>query len=152
MFHFSSSHLHLNRLQFNLIISGLSSVLFFSGWWIIADSSVQSVMAGNRLYYLPALVGTFAFFFTNIIPAHFFYDSLTYQTGCFSPNVARTYLLVCLMISFGCLIAAFYVLVNDFLLQPQNEQWPGYGVWLHNVFIFIASMLLRFARKHDPFY
>lgn len=152
MYDVSSSRLHLNDLQFNMIISGISSFMFFTGWWLMADVDINEVLFENRTYYIPGLVSTFTFFLINIVPAHYFYDSFTYQTGCFSPAVARTYLFVCLMISFGSLIGSFFILVNDFMLQPEKLQWPGYGICLQNTLIFISCMLLRFAKKRNQFY
>lgn len=152
MYGISRSQIGLTNLQKNLIVSAVSSLLFFTGWWVIADADVHEEMEKRQTYYAPGIVGTAAFFFTNVVPAHYFYDSFTYQQGCFTPGFARSYLFVWLMISFGCLIAAFYILVNDFILKPEVYQWPGYGIWLQNVLIFISSMVLRFAKKHDPFY
>ncbi|KAL1513792.1 hypothetical protein ABEB36_003153 [Hypothenemus hampei] len=152
MYNVSSLRFHLNALQINLLISAISSLLFFTGWWVIADVDVYRIILKNKTYYVPGIISTFAFLFTNIVPAHYFYDSFTYRHGCFTPAVARTYLLMWLMISFGCLIGSFYILINDFILDQDKQQWPGYGICLQNCFIFTANMLLRFGKKHDPFY
>lgn len=148
----SSNSFCLNKLQVNLIISATASFLFFGGWWLMADKDIYDVTENNRLYHIPGIVATLAFLSINIVPAHFFYDSITYNQGCFSPGVAKLYLFIWLMISFGCLIGAFYILINDFILDQKRYQWPGYGICLQNILIFASSMLLRFGKQHEHFY
>lgn len=162
------SFLEIIFKDINYFVVCIAGLLFFIGWWLIVDANAQYAAIFNvcQVYHLPgvsatvALVSkllkkiTFLFFFlqicTNIVPMELIYHSSSYSNKtCCTPCVAKICLFLFLMISFGSLISAFFILINDFILDQLTAQWPGYAICLQNVFIFTSSFLLRFGRKKD---
>ncbi|XP_074037227.1 transmembrane protein 50A [Leptinotarsa decemlineata] len=145
-----TSFLEVTPLKFNAIISAVAGFLFFGGWWIIVDVNVQyrNVLENAKVYHVPGILATFALIGVNFIPSDALYDKYATPGVCNS-LMARLFLMAFLMASFGCFIAASYVLINDFLMDQSQYQWTGWGIFLQNLFILIACLLMRFGKMRD---
>ncbi|VEN41874.1 unnamed protein product [Callosobruchus maculatus] len=143
-----------NAKTFNYIVCGVAGFLFFFGWWLMIDLNAQhrTTMRENTPYHLPGVFASIAMLLMNMIPTEYLYNSGVYTGGgCCTPFLCKLFLLVTLMASFGCLIGATYVMVNDFMLDPEQYQWPGYGVFFQTLCIFSSSVLCRFCRRGDAY-
>nr|CAI5849581.1 unnamed protein product [Callosobruchus analis] len=138
---------------FNYVVSGVAGFLFFFGWWLMIDLTTQhrTTMSEQKAYHLPGVFATIAMVLMNMIPTEYLYNSGVYSGGFCTPFLCKLSLLVTMMASFGCLIGATYVMVNDFMLDPEQYQWPGYGVFFQTLCIFSSSVLCRFCRKTDAY-
>ncbi|RZC41283.1 UPF0220 domain containing protein [Asbolus verrucosus] len=107
----------------------------------------------DALYILPGLFGTLSLIVVNMIPLSFVNQPHLYTDNtCCGSLMIKTCLLIGFMISFGTIIGACYILFNDYILdQEEQNKWPGYGIFLHNLFIFIAAVLLRCRKSYDNF-
>lgn len=140
------------HMKFNSLIALLAGFLFYMGWWIMIDVNIlyKTIIHNMKVYHAPGILGTIMMILINMIPNEILYDSHFYDSDtCCSPFVIKMFLFFTLMGSFGCLIGGTFILVNDFLLQPQEYQWPGYGIFLQNLFIFVSNILMRFCRKRE---
>ncbi|CAH0551485.1 unnamed protein product [Brassicogethes aeneus] len=144
------------ELKFNrtACIACTSGLLFFFGWWLFIDVTVQygKVMKENGVYFLPGILGTISGILMNLIPLDALTGSILYGTtrcGIKSSTAARLLLLFCLMILFGSIIAAIYILISDFGLNQSRPQYPGYGIFIQNISIFSAAMIIRFTKRED---
>ncbi|KAG5879266.1 hypothetical protein JTB14_020287 [Gonioctena quinquepunctata] len=90
---------------------------------MIIDVNVQhrSIMENSVVYHVPGIIGTLAMVCVNIIPYEILFGTYPYPTdGHCSPLTAKLFLFLSLMTSFGCLIAATYILINDFILSQSR--------------------------------
>nr|CAH7760499.1 unnamed protein product [Callosobruchus chinensis] len=139
--------------RFNYVVSVVAGFLFFFGWWLMIDLSTQhTIMSEHKAYHLPGVFASIAMVLMNMIPTEQLYSSGEYTSGgCGTPLLWKLFLLATMMASFGCLIGATYVMVKDFMLDPEQYQWPGYGVFLQTLCIFSSSVLFRFCRRRDAY-
>lgn len=139
---------NLDRSKVNLLVAAACGWFFSTGWWCMIDvvSTYGDVVAENKVYCLPGVFATISMFLVNIVPTAVIKESYYYGNGrnC-APSVALLSLFVGLMVAFGSMIGATYILINDFLLRPKEQQWPGAGIFLQNLFIFFANMLFKFG-------
>lgn len=127
----------------------LAGFLFFGGWWMMIDVNAhyQYLIEDKKIYHMPGIVATFMMIFVNAIPNDILYDSYYSRSTFCTPFIAKIFLLFTLMGCFGCLIGASFIFVHDFLMNSKADQWPGYGIFLQNLFIFISNVIMRFCRK-----
>ncbi|CAH1980271.1 unnamed protein product [Acanthoscelides obtectus] len=145
---------NIDAKSFNYLVSGLAGFLFFFGWWTMIDLSTQhtTTMSKQKLYYLPGVIATIAMILMNAIPTNYLNDSgLDNTSGYCTPFLCILIIFITMMASFGCLISASFILINDFMLDPEEYQWPGYGIFLHILCIFLSTVLPRFCRKSGSF-
>lgn len=64
------------------------------------------------------------------------------------PRGARIWLFVGFVLGFAAVIAAVWIMIAEFA-NGTKETWPGVGLLLQNVFIFIASLTFKFGRSED---
>lgn len=145
---------NLDRAKVNSLVAAVCGCFFAMGWWCMIDvtSTYDDVVAENKIYFLPGVFGTISMFLINIVPTAVIKESYYYGNGrnC-GPCLAVLFLFVGLMVGFGSMIGATYILVNDFLLRPKMHQWPGAGIFLQNLFIFSANMLFKFGIIPESF-
>lgn len=148
---FPCTTIEITPRNYNIFISIMAGLLFFSGWWLVIDANSMNrpIFDADRVYHLPGVFGSLAMIFMNAVPARALYDSYYYNTsgGCCGKFAVKLFLFFVLSGSFGCLIAACYILVNDFILNQEKFQWPGYAIFFQNLFILSASLMMRFAKK-----
>ena len=90
-----------------------------------------------------------------------------YTNGCMGPRGARVWLFVGFVLGFVSVFAACWILFADFVpdgknyiplfslftetisFTEQKPKYPGVGLFLQNIFIFVASLLFKFGRSED---
>jgi hypothetical protein len=135
------------------------------GWWIIIDAA--SVYPGTVVagYHMCGVVGTISLIMINSVSnAQMRGDA--YEGGCLQSRGAKVWLFVGFVMGFASVIASCGILFADFvgkskfgdyiitfyesfLFVEDAHYWPGVGLFLQNVFIFIASLIFKFGRSED---
>lgn len=135
------------------------------GWWIIIDAA--SVYPGTVVagYHMCGVVGTISLIMINSVSnAQMRGDA--YEGGCLQSRGAKVWLFVGFVMGFASVIASCGILFADFVGKSKfgdeiitfyeyfffvedAHYWPGVGLFLQNVFIFIASLIFKFGRSED---
>jgi len=134
----------------NLVVSIISGVLFFTGWWIMIDAAALYPDSGdfNHAYQAPGAVLTVAFFLINSVSNGQIRGD-AYTTGCIGQTGARIYLFIGFLLAFGSLIAASWILFGFYVVENVQPDWPGIATFLQNALIFFSAFLFKFGRTED---
>ncbi|GLD98212.1 hypothetical protein PINS_up006909 [Pythium insidiosum] len=130
--------------------SYVAGILFAVGWWILIDGAASaahnnSQIPFNFIKYLPGIGSSLAFFLINSIDWEMLSaDSMTYHDGDGVACKARTFVLLCVLMSIGALIGSIFVLTHTYVDNAfQETTWPGVAVLLQNVLIFLSTLVMR---------
>lgn len=69
--------------------------------------------------------------------------------GCLGVRGARGWLFLGLVLGFTALIASCWILFQSYVIPEAPHKWPGVGLFLQNLFIFISSLTFRFGRSEE---
>lgn len=136
----------------NVLVTAIAGILFSSSWWMIIDLAFteRNLMYNRKIYYLPSISSTLALFIVNVIPITIIKESYFYSDSrLIGPFTATMILFFGLLVSFGSVIGASYILINDFILNGKGNLWPGFSVFIQNGMIFSANMLLKFGTTSE---
>jgi len=131
----------------NFLSSVTSGFLFSVGWWIMIDAACMYPLNSElgHVYHLCGVFATVAMFMVNTVSnAQITGDA--YEGGCLGGFGAKIWFFVGLMMSFGSLLGAAWVLFGRYVVPGAAPVYPGVAVFLQNVFIFVASLLFKFGR------
>lgn len=132
----------------NALASMLAGTLFFLGWWILIDAHAKYPAEMLSAYHACGIFGTISLFIVNSVSnAQIRGDD--FNGGHLGVRGARSWLFVGFVIGFAAVIAACWILFADFVARGDQHYWPGIGLFLQNVFIFLASMTYKFGRIED---
>ncbi|XP_043466396.1 transmembrane protein 50A [Leptopilina heterotoma] len=132
----------------NTIVSMIAGTLFFTGWWLIIDANAKFPSEMNGAYHLCGIFGTISLFMVNSVTnAQMRGDN--YDGGCLGTRGARGWLFVGFVMAFAALIAACWILFANYVTIGDKHNWPGVGLFLQNVFIFMGSLIYKFGRTED---
>ncbi|XP_064107750.1 transmembrane protein 50A [Macrobrachium rosenbergii] len=134
----------------NFIASVVSGCLFFLGWWFVIDAAAQypSNDVFNHAYHACGVIATLAMLMVNTVSNGQIRGDM-YTDGCIGPFGARIWLFLGLMLSFGSIIAACWILFGGYVIPKSQIQWPGVAVFLQNMFIFFSSVIYKIGRSED---
>lgn len=140
--------------KLNCYAAAAAGVCFSLGWWLMIDVNVchPNVIAQNGIYHLAGVFSTLSLLLVNMIPIRAT-ENTSYNKDeiCCTPFMAKLLLFMGFMATFGSLIGASYILVNDFLIPPNAQPWIGFEIFLQNLLIFLSNILLKFGIKHEEF-
>jgi hypothetical protein len=141
----------ISPLKFNLTLACSAGILFSSGWWLMIGLLAENAV--TVVGFLPGVFSSVALIIVNMIPI-----SLIQEPTLYAPSsrcgrlTVKTCLLIGFMIAFGSLIGACYILFNDYVLDAEERnKWPGCGIFLQNLLIFAAAVLLKLRRSQEYF-
>ncbi|KAJ8314872.1 hypothetical protein KUTeg_007022 [Tegillarca granosa] len=103
----------------NAVVSVISGVMFFVGWWIVIDAAAvyPDQNEFNHAFHTCGVIATIAFFMINSVSnGQIRGDS--YSTGCLGQT-------------------------------GKQPDWPGIAVFLQNALIFFSSIVFKFGRTED---
>lgn len=135
----------------NALASILAGTLFFMGWWFIIDVSAAYPESDkfNKAYHVCGIFGTISLFMINSV-SNALVRGDGYTGGCFGPRGARAWLFLGFVMGFGAVIASCWILFAVYVTSHSNlPSWPGVGLFLQNIFIFIGSLVFKFGRVED---
>ncbi|CAG2173589.1 unnamed protein product [Oppiella nova] len=129
-----------------------SGLLFFTGWWLIFDVAARYPESGyfNHTYYICGICSTFALIMINTVTNEQI-DGHSYSEGCCGPQTARLWLLVGFVMAFVSVIASVWILFENYVQEDAKYKYPGVALFLQNLFIFGASLLMKYGRNEERY-
>ncbi|XP_076662075.1 transmembrane protein 50A [Halictus rubicundus] len=125
----------------NVLVSMLAGSLFFIGWWFIIDAHAKYPSEMKNTYHLLGVFGTLSFVMVNSVT-----NAQIRGDGYNGDNrVARGFLFLGFVMGFATVISASWILFADFIAADVKHHWPGVGLFLQNIFIFIGSLTYKFG-------
>ncbi|KAJ7340123.1 Transmembrane protein 50A [Desmophyllum pertusum] len=115
----------------NLVSSVSAGALFFIGWWIMIDAAATTTF--EPAYHTPGVISSLAVFMVNAV------------SNAQVPGVAFDGLLLL----FGGLIAASWILFGAYVVPAVSEPWPGVAIFLQNALIFFSAIVFKFGRAEE---
>ncbi|XP_043590856.1 transmembrane protein 50A [Bombus pyrosoma] len=132
----------------NVIVSMVAGTLFFVGWWFIIDANAKYPSEMSKAYYVCGVFGTISLFMINSV-TNAQMGSDTLSGGYLGARGARGWLFIGFVMGFAAVIAACWILFADFVAAGAQHHWPGVGLFLQNVFIFLGSLTYKFGRIEE---
>lgn len=133
----------------NALISMLAGTLFFVGWWFIIDAHAKYPSEMSAAYHVCGVFGTISLLMINSVTNAQVRNN-DYNGGCLGSRGAKGWLFVGFVMGFAAVIAACWILFAGFVAAGAQHNWPGVGLFLQNVFIFLGSITYKFGRTEDP--
>ncbi|XP_039484947.1 transmembrane protein 50A isoform X1 [Drosophila santomea] len=148
------------------IIAGL---LFFAGWWVLIDAmSIDLKHQITTGHVFIGIFGTISFCMVNAVKGEHVRNSNHLSLGLTSDSlllfcaqiseenssesgarIAKIWLLVGFLMGFASIIAAIWVMIDDFINNEKKEGWFGVALLMQNVFILFASLIYKFGRNEE---
>lgn len=134
----------------NFLASVVSGSLFALGWWCVIDAAAQYPKNEdfNHAYHVCGVIATLAMLMVNTVSNGQVRGDM-YTDGCIGPYGARIWLFLGLMLSFGSLIGACWILFGGYVIPGVKIQWPGVAIFLQNMFIFFSSIIYKIGRSEE---
>ncbi|XP_023164688.1 transmembrane protein 50A [Drosophila hydei] len=124
-----------------------AGVLFFTGWWIIIDAKAgdgQHQITTGHLFI--GIFGTISFCMINTVKGEHISEDNTSESGA---RIAKIWLLIGFVIGFASIIAAVWVMIDDFINNDKKDSSLGVALLLQNIFILIGSVVYKFGRNEE---
>ncbi|EDV95873.1 transmembrane protein 50A [Drosophila grimshawi] len=124
-----------------------AGLLFFTGWWIIIDA-----MSGDGQHQITTghvfigVFGTISFFMVNTVKGEYISEDNTSESGA---RLAKLWLLIGFVIGFASIIAAIWVMIDNFINNDKKDSSLGVALLLQNVFILFGSLVYKFGRNEE---
>ncbi|XP_076179286.1 transmembrane protein 50A isoform X2 [Ptiloglossa arizonensis] len=123
----------------NILASMLAGTLFFVGWWVFIDAHAKYPKEILNEYYLCGILGTISFIMVNSVTNADVRDDAFHGS-----RVAKSWLFFGFVMGFAGMIAACWI-----LFAGLEHYWPGIGLFLQNLFIFVGSLTYKFGRLEE---
>mmetsp|Transcript_54449 Transcript_54449/g.173018 ORF Transcript_54449/g.173018 Transcript_54449/m.173018 type:complete len:152 (+) Transcript_54449:276-731(+) len=127
---------------------GASGALFGAGWWFWVDAIVCShhkVPAGD---YVPGFIATLALIMINCVRRDELQEYDPFDDG--SDCRSRSWLFVSYVVSFSSVVAAVWVLVQNYATNPEikgDEIWPGVAGVIQCTLILASGLIFWLSRS-----
>uniref|UniRef100_A0A2P2HZ73 Transmembrane protein 50A-like n=2 Tax=Hirondellea gigas TaxID=1518452 RepID=A0A2P2HZ73_9CRUS len=134
----------------NFFASVFAGLMFSAGWWFIIDAAAMypSNEVLSHSYHACGVMATIAMFMINTI-SNGQVRGDSYDGGCMGSFGARIWLFFGLMLSFGSLIGACWILFDGYVASGFTPVYPGVAVFMQNLLIFLSSIVYKFGRHED---
>lgn len=129
----------------------LSGALFGAAWWLWLDAVVHSAFLGvtvPAIAYIPGCIATVALLMINFIHREELNDYDPFSDG--EDCGVRTWLFFSYVVSFGSLVGAVWIMVEDFSTNPDltsDEKWPGVAGIIQTFLILGSGLLFWVSRS-----
>ncbi|EDV38955.1 uncharacterized protein Dana_GF24739 [Drosophila ananassae] len=132
----------------NKNLSIIAGLLFFVGWWILIDAmSIDGKHQITTGHVFIGIFGTISFCMVNVVKGeHISEEHNSSESGA---RIAKIWLLVGFFMGFASIIAAVWVMIDDFINNDKKDGWFGVALLLQNVFILFASLIYKFGRNEE---
>ncbi|KAG8459373.1 hypothetical protein KFE25_013009 [Diacronema lutheri] len=130
-----------------------AGLLFGIGWYVWIDGCAwASHVHGynvNGAYWVPGLLQTLSLVMVNVLNWGMLSDDAAFDTEN-SAAIAKCWVFSAFVVAFSGVIGAVWIMVNE-NNAPSGEgsMWPAVAGLLQNVFIFLGSLIFRFARMQQ---
>ncbi|XP_030375718.1 transmembrane protein 50A [Scaptodrosophila lebanonensis] len=132
-----------SRNKNSSLVAGL---LFFTGWWILIDA--MSGESGRQIttgHVFIGIFGTLSLFMVNTVKNSHISEDNTSERA----RLAKIWLLVGFVIGFASIIAAIWVMIDNFINNEKKDSSKGVALLLQNVFILFGSLVYKFGRNEE---
>jgi len=103
----------------------------------------------NHAYHTCGVMATIAMLMVNTVSNSQITGDSSYEEGCMGGLGVKIWFFVGLMLNFGALIGACWILFEGYVVPGKAPMYPGVAVFLQNFFIFVASLLFKFGRSNQ---
>ncbi|XP_017480593.1 PREDICTED: transmembrane protein 50A [Rhagoletis zephyria] len=125
----------------------IAGFLFFSGWWVLIDAmSVDNQHQITTGHVFIGVFGTISFFMVNTVKNSHISEENTSESGA---QIAKIWLLIGFVMGFASIVAAVWVMIDDFINNTKKDNWPGVALLMQNVLILIGSLVYKFGRNEE---
>uniref|UniRef100_A0A182KAJ1 Transmembrane protein 50A n=1 Tax=Anopheles christyi TaxID=43041 RepID=A0A182KAJ1_9DIPT len=136
-----------------ILATVVAALLFFSGWWIIIDIASVYPKTFSFSYYICGILGTISFIMVNAISNDMLHGAPAYSGGILSPTGIKVFLFAGFVLGFTSIIATIWIMIAEFTVNDsQTDKYPGYALLMHNVFIFLATLIYKFGPPTESDY
>ncbi|KAH8260481.1 hypothetical protein KR038_001892 [Drosophila bunnanda] len=136
-----------HKLSVPLTLQLFSPPQFFAGWWILIDAmSIDGKHQITTGHVFIGIFGTISFCMVNAVKGEHISEENSSESGA---RIAKIWLLVGFVMGFASIIAAVWVMIDDFINNEKKESWFGVALLLQNVFILFASLVYKFGRNEE---
>uniref|UniRef100_T1DFB8 Putative plasma membrane protein n=1 Tax=Psorophora albipes TaxID=869069 RepID=T1DFB8_9DIPT len=137
----------------NIVSTLVASFLFFTGWWIAIDTASVHPKSWDFSYYICGILATISFFMVNSISNEMLHGGAAYTGGVLGESGIKVFLFIGFVLGFASIIAAIWIMIAEFAVNDDKmDKGPGYALLVHNIFIFMASLIYKFGRHSDDPY
>nr|CAH0099487.1 unnamed protein product [Daphnia galeata] len=128
-----------------------AGILFASGWWMIFDVAARypEMEVFHHAYHVCGVVGTLSMIMINMVSNGAIRGDNYSEDGCLGSRGARGWFFLGLVLGFTALIASCWILFQAYVIPANGPQWPGVGLFMQNLFIFLSSLMFRFGRSEE---
>ncbi|XP_037934082.1 transmembrane protein 50B [Teleopsis dalmanni] len=128
----------------NKKVSLIAGILFFSAWWILIDAmSADGQHQITTGHVFIGVFGTISFFMVNTVKNSHITEENTSESGA---RIAKIWLLIGFVIGFASIIAAVWVMIDDFI-NTKKDNWLGVALLLQNVLLLFGSLVYKYGRE-----
>lgn len=124
----------------------LSGFLFFSGWWFLIDAMAidpkHQITTGQVFV---GIFGTVSFFMVNTVKNSHINENSD-ESGA---RIAKIWLLIGFVMGFASVIAAVWIMIDDFINNEKKDNWPGVALLMQNLLILVGSLVYKFGRNEE---
>lgn len=145
----------IERINFpekrNCYASMAAGTLFAAGWWMIFDVAARYPLMEefHHAYHVCGVIGTISMIMINMVSNGAIRGDSYSDDGCLGARGARGWFFLGLVLGFTALIASCWILFQAYVIPAADHKWPGVGLFLQNLFIFLSSLTFRFGRSEE---
>ncbi|EDW85352.1 uncharacterized protein Dwil_GK10565 [Drosophila willistoni] len=133
-----------SRNKNSSLVAGL---LFFAGWWTLIDA-----MSGDSQHLITTghvfigVFGTISFCMVNSVKGEHISENNSSEVGA---RIAKLWLLIGFVIGFASIIAAIWVMIDDFINDRNKDSSLGVALLVQNAFILLSNLVYKFGRNEE---
>ncbi|XP_068158524.1 transmembrane protein 50B [Drosophila tropicalis] len=133
-----------SRNKNSSLVAGL---LFFAGWWTLIDA-----MSGDSQHLITTghvfigVFGTISFCMVNSVKGEHISENNSSEVGA---RIAKLWLLIGFVIGFASIIAAIWVMIDDFINDKNKDSSLGVALLVQNFFILLSNLVYKFGRNEE---
>uniref|UniRef100_A0A182PUU3 Transmembrane protein 50A n=1 Tax=Anopheles epiroticus TaxID=199890 RepID=A0A182PUU3_9DIPT len=137
-----------------ILATVVAALLFFSGWWIIIDTASVYETSFNFSYYICGILATISFIMVNAVSNEMLHGTgALYTGGIIGGGGIKVFLFIGFVLGFTSIIAAVWIMIAEFAVnETRTDKYPGYALLMHNVFIFLATLIYKFGAQTENEY
>ncbi|KAL9903535.1 transmembrane protein 50B [Glossina fuscipes] len=125
----------------------IAGLLFFAGWWTLIDAMTvdqkHQITTGQVFI---GVFGTISFFMVNVVKNSHISEENTSESGA---RVAKIWLLIAFVMGFASIIAAVWVMIDDFINNSEKDSAQGVALLMQNILILLANLTYKLGRNED---
>eukprot|EP00049_Salpingoeca_infusionum_P018476 m.357400 g.357400 ORF g.357400 m.357400 type:complete len:162 (-) comp17814_c0_seq1:288-773(-) len=131
----------------NFISASLAGILFAVGWCFLIDGTVMSNI--DNKFQAIGVMSTIGLFMVNAVSNDQLSGGDMYDGGRCGPAAIKVWFIIGLVLSFGALIGACWVMAEYFRDEIPDNTYGGTALFLQNLLIFLASLIYKFGRTDE---